>query len=106
MTTEKATDPIPYRLTKVELYRYLKKLNSKGVEIFITRPWGNDGWQIRVDNYPPELPPFCESSKVSPAGDHWPLNETDYVIVLARIGMDAATQALFDAAANGDWRNA
>jgi len=102
-----AVRPVPYRITKQELYRFLLKLHQRGVEIVVTTPWGEDGWQIRLNNHgSQELSAICESTQVKSGGDHWALNEHDYVIILARVGMPENIQVLFDGAALGRWVDA
>lgn len=92
---------------KIDLYRFLLNLHKSGVEIQITTPWGEDGWQIRVKNYQSEyLVSICNSSRVHQGGDHYELNQADYVIILARTGMDDITQTHFDNAAMGRWVDA
>jgi len=99
-----AAKPIPFRLTKLDLYQFLLKLHKREVEILVTTPWGEDGWQIRVNNHQSkDIAPICDSARVHQGGDHWALNATDYVIILARTGMDPDIQVLFDGIAMGRW---
>lgn len=94
---------IPYRMTKLTLYRYLVKLRKLEVEIGV-RECGRDGWFVRINNHGRlnEIAGICEAVNMRP-DDHYKLTDTDYLITLTRIGMDETIQDLFGGAAVGRW---
>ena len=101
-----APAPLPYRITKMELYRFLLRLRSEGAEIHVV-PVASDGWHVKVDGHRRsnlELSGMCNAAGVRD-GVHYPFSDPGcYLITLDRIGMDSETQTIFDAASRGEWR--
>ena len=93
-----------FRLSKLSLYVYLKKLSETYPVTIKTA--SVDGWLIQIENcfdLINEISSACEKAKVMDSDYYLNHSGKGFLITITRCGMDAFLQEIFDRASNGEW---
>jgi hypothetical protein len=93
-----------FRLSKLFIYTYLKKLNETHSVTIKTA--SVDGWFIQIEDcfdLINEISSACEEAKMMDS-DYYPNHSgKGFLITITRCGMDQFLQEIFDRASNGEW---